>query len=160
MLYTATITYDRPLVQRALNRFMFKRLQKVFFPVLVLLAAAFLYWYSIGSWTRALTFIAITLAVAVAFFSWVYYARLRAAEGFFDKADDPTVTIRFTPDGVRTESDLGSTDVKWAVFDEVLKFPDLWLLVYAKSGYLTLPVDRLTPECMEFIDQRVGRNSL
>jgi hypothetical protein len=42
------------------------------------------------------------------------------------------------------------------VFDEILKFPDVWLLVYAKSGYMTLPIDQLTPECMEFIDTQIG----
>ncbi|MEO6334426.1 MAG: YcxB family protein [Pyrinomonadaceae bacterium] len=102
--------------------------------------------------------IAVTIAVGITFFSWIYFVRLRTAEGFFDKADDPTVVFRFTVDGVQTESDLGSSNLKWTVFDELLKFPDVWLLVYANSGYMTLPVDNLTPECMEFIDQQLERN--
>ena len=155
MSYSATIQYDRPLVRRALNRFMAKRLGTTFLAVLILLAIAFGYLYLAGGWTWPLTLVAAAIALIVAFISWVYYARLRAAEGFFDKATDPTVTFRFTEEGVQTESDLGTSDLRWAVFDEVLKFRDIWLLVYAKSGYMTLPTDQLSPECMRFIEQQI-----
>ncbi|MEP6703527.1 MAG: YcxB family protein [Acidobacteriota bacterium] len=158
MPHSATIKYDRPLVRRAVNRFMVQRLRKVFVAIAILLVLALLYWYLTASWNWVLTSIAVTIAVVVTFFSWIYFVRLRAAEGFFDKADDPTVTIRFNADGVQTESDLGSSNIKWIVFEEVLKFPDVWLLVYAKSGYMTLPVDKLTPELMEFIDHQLQRN--
>jgi hypothetical protein len=156
MSFSATIKYDRLLVRRALNRFMVKRLGKTFIAVLILVVGALSYWYLTGEWTWLLTFVAVAVAVIIAFLSWVYYARLRAAEGFFEKANDPTVTIRFTTEGVRTDSDLGTSDLKWLVFEEILKFPDIWLLVYAKSGYMTLPLDRLTPECMRFIEQQIA----
>jgi hypothetical protein len=69
------------------------------------------------------------------------------------------VIFTFDDEGVRTESDLGTTDLKWQVFDEILKFPEVWLLVYAKSGYMTLPVDQLTPECMQFIEVQMARTA-
>ena len=155
MSHTAIIKYDRPLVRRALNRFMVKRLGKLFFVALLAIMIVFFYLYLTGTWTWLRTYLAIALATVLAFLSFVYYARLRAAEGFFDKSNDPTVTFRFTTEGVRTESDLGSADLKWQVFDEILKFQDVWLLVYAKSGYMTLPVDQLTPECSQFIEQQM-----
>ena len=94
----------------------------------------------------------------IAFLVFVYIARLRAAEGFFDKANEPTVTFHFDTEGIRTKWDLGTTDLKWQVFDEILKFPDVWLLVYARSGYMTLPLDQLTPECMRFVDEQISTN--
>ena len=155
MLHTATIKYDRPLVRRALNRFMVKRLGKTFFLGLPALILVFLFFYFTNSWTWPITLMAIVIAAVLLFLSFVYYARLRAAEGFFDKANDPTVTLRFTAEGVRTESELGTSDIKWVVFEEILKFRDVWLLVYAKSGYMTLPLDQLTPECSQFIEQQM-----
>ncbi len=157
MSYTATIKYDRPLVRRALNRFMARRVGKSFvaFPVVVIL---YLFSYFTNSWSWPLTYSAIAVALALVFLSYVYYARLRATEGFFDKANDPTVTLIFTTDGIRTESDLGTSDLKWKVFDEIPKFPDVWLLVYAKSGYITLPLDQLTPACTQFIEQQMIAN--
>jgi hypothetical protein len=137
---------------------MVKRLGKTLFAVLILVAFTLLYWYLAGSWTWLHTFIAVAIAFIAAFVSYVYYIRLNAAEGFFDKANDPTVTFWFNAEGVRTESDLGSSDLKWSVFEEILKFRDVWLLVYAKSGYMTLPLDQLTPECIQFIDQQIENN--
>lgn len=156
MLHTATIRYDRPLVRRALNRYFARRLGKPFFVVLLLSLATLAYAYVAGSWSRPLTLVAIAFAVALAFLGFVYFARLRSSEGFFDKATNPTVTFTFTDEGVRTESELGTSDLKWLVFDEVLKFPEVWLLVYARSGYMTLPVDQLSLDCLQFIDQQVS----
>ncbi len=155
-LYTATIKYDRPLIRRALNRYFAKRLGKPFFIVLPLLIVALVYGYLNGLWSRLLTIVTIALLVVLAFLGLVYVARLQAAEGFFDKANDPTVTLSFTDEGVKTDSDVGSSELKWSVFDELLKFPDVWLLVYAKSGYITLPVSQLTSDCAHFIDLKMS----
>jgi hypothetical protein len=107
-------------------------------------------------WNWFMSVVAAILLSTVAFVLFVYFARLRAAEGFFDKGGEPVVTFQFDENGVRTESDLGSVDMKWEAFDEILMFPDLWLLVYAKSGYMTLPLDQLTSECRDFIEMKVG----
>lgn len=159
MSHVATIKYDRPLVRRALNRFMVRRLGKLFFLVLLAIIFSLLFSFFSGSWAWPLTYVVIALAAGLAFLLFVYFARLRAAEGFFDKTDNHTVTFRFTTEGVRTESDLGSTDLKWQVFEEILKFHDIWLLIYAKSGYMTLPLDQLTPDCSQFIEQQMATNS-
>ncbi len=156
MTCSATIKYDKPLVRRALNRFMLKRLGKSFFVAVFALPIIFLLAFGFGIWSWPLSVLGVVFLAFLAFLAFVYSARLRAAEGFFDKANEPTVTFHFDPTGIRTESDLGTTDLKWQVFDEILKFSDIWLLVYAKSGYMTLPVDQLTPECMEFIDAKMA----
>ena len=157
MSHIATIKYDRPLVRRALNRFILRRLGASFFIGVFAVTVVLLLAYFSGSWTWLLTYVAVAGIAALLFVVLVYFARLRAAEGFFDKANDPTVTLRFTEEGVCTESDLGTSDLKWLVFEEILKFPDIWLLVYAKSGYMTLPLDQLTPECSQFIEQQMAK---
>ncbi len=155
MSHSVTIIYTRSLVRRALNAFMLKRLGKSTFVVFALMIV-FLAWKAIGgSWTSGLTWVAAALAFGAAFLVVIYFARFRAAEGFFDQGDEPTATIVFTEEGVRTESHVGSVDLKWKVFEEILKFPEVWLLVYAKSGYMTLPVVQLTPECRAFLEEQV-----
>lgn len=158
MSHTVTVTYDRPLVRRALNRFMLRRLGPSFFVALFggILILSFMFFT--GSWMWLSTLFAAAMTAALLFLAFVYFARLRAAEGFFDKANEPTVTFRITTDGVRTESELGTSDLKWLVFEEIPKFRDVWLIVYAKSGYLTLPLDQLTPECSQFIEEQVAKH--
>ena len=158
MSHTATIKYDRPLVRRALNRFMLRRLGASFFvPVLAAIVVLLLAYFT-DYWTWPFTYLAVAIVAAILFIVLVYFTRLRAAEGFFDKANNPTVTLKFTDDGIRTESDLGTSDLKWFVFEEILKFPDIWLLVYAKSGYMTLPLDQMTLECSQFIEQQMAKH--
>ncbi len=156
MTCSATIKYDKPLVRRALNRFMLKRLGKSFFVALFALTVVFAAAFAFGVWSWPLSVLGVVLLGFLAFLAFVYVARLRAAEGFFDKANEPTATSHFDTEGVRTESDLGTVDLKWQVFDEILRFPDVWLLVYAKSGYMTLPVHQLTPEYLQFIESQLG----
>ena len=137
---------------------MVRRRGRSFFVVLTVLAVIFPLAFAFGVWSGPLSVLGMILLAFLAFLAFVYIARLRAAEGFFDKANDPVVTFQFNDDGIQTVLDLGTTDLKWQVFDEILKFPDVWLLVYAKSGYMTLPLDQLTPECMQFIDAQVSAN--
>lgn len=160
MSCSATIKYDRKLVRRALNRYMFRRLGTPFFVTVAAAIAVFAATFLSGAWTWLLTAIGLVLLSALAFLLFVYIARLRAAEGFFDKANEPTVTFQFTDNGVQTVSDLGMTDLKWQVFEEILKFPDVWLLVYAKNGYMTLPVDQLEPACLQYIEKQVSAAAL
>ncbi|MGD9562843.1 MAG: YcxB family protein [Pyrinomonadaceae bacterium] len=135
---------------------MARRLGKSFFVVIAAVLAIFLVSLFTGTWTWPLTVLGVILLAALSFIVFVYLGRLRAAEGFFDKANEPSVTFQFTDDGVITESDLGRTNLKWQVFEEILKFPDIWLLVYAKSGYMTLPIDQLTPGCLQFIEEQIS----
>lgn len=117
----------------------------------------FFLFFFYGVWAWLFTLLSIVLAAWVVFLVYVYYARLGAAEGFFDKANEPKVTFFFTENGVQTRSDLGSSDLKWQVFDEILKFRKVWLLVYAKSGYMTLPIDQMPAECLDLIDSKIGQ---
>jgi hypothetical protein len=157
--YSSTVRYDKPLVRHALNRFMARRLGLSFFVAVVGVAAILLFAFLLGEWNWILSVMGFVLLAFLAFLVFAYFARLRAAEGFFDKANEPTVTFRFTENGIETISDLGTSDLKWHVFDEILKFSDVWLLVYAKSGYMTLPVDQISPECLEFIDAQVSKGN-
>ncbi|MEP6944784.1 MAG: YcxB family protein [Acidobacteriota bacterium] len=134
---------------------MARRLGISFFIALLVAVLLPLLSYISGFWSIVLTVVTLTLGAALAFLIFVYYARLRAAEGFFDKANEPSVTFNFSDEGVITDSDIGSTNLKWAAFDEILKFSDVWLLLYAKSGYMTLPLNQITPECCQFIEQQV-----
>jgi len=159
MPHTATIKYDRTLVRRALNRYVVRRLGRHVFVLFGLLLSFLIYEYISGSWSLSSTYMAVALLVVTILFAIAYFARLRASEGFFDKADDPTVTITFSEEGVTTESALGSSELKWTIFDEVLKFSDIWLLVYATSGYMTLPIEQLSEECQHFIEAKMSRKA-
>lgn len=156
MSCTVTVKYNRKLVRQALNRYMVRRLGKSFVIAFAAAIGIIAFSFFTGAWSWFLTLFTAILIAALSFLLFIYFARLRAAEGFFAKANEPTVTFEFTAEGVHTVSVLGTSNLHWPVFDEILKFPDIWLLVYAKSGYMTLPLEQLTPACREFIEQQIS----
>lgn len=158
MAHVITVKYERPVIRKALNRYMLERLGMKFFLLLAAAVGILLLSYFADIWNWFFSLVVAILVAAVAFLVFIYFARLRTAEAFFDKGGEPIVTYYFDDSGVRTESHLGSASLKWEVFDEILKFSDVWLLVYAKSGYMTLPLAQFTDECRHFIDARINNS--
>ena len=155
MEYAIEVSYDRPLIRRALNRFMVRRLGWLTFVLIFGLAALLIVEMASGSWSVWFTALLTLWVVAVGLLIVVYIARIRASEGFFQKSGNCRVRFVFSDDGVRTNSDVGTSDLKWKVFDEVLKFPEVWLLVYARSGYMTIPTTQLSDEAKAFIENKI-----
>jgi hypothetical protein len=85
-----------------------------------------------------------------------YLIRIRQSDSLLGKMRSPTVTHTFSGEGVASRSDLGTSTLKWAVFDQVLEFEDMWLLRYARSAYLTLPLEVLPMECRTLIQRSIG----
>ena len=156
MNYSVNVSYDRPLVRRALNLFMLERMGWTLVGGLPIVSLLLLLLYLLGIWDMWLSIVSITLATAIGGIAYIYFLRLKTSEGFFEKVKDTTVKFIFSSDGVKTVSEMGSSELKWAVFDELLRFPDIWLLIYARSGYLTLPSSALTAECKAFIEKRMS----
>ena len=84
MGHAVTIKYTKALVRQALNHFMLKRLGRLFFVALaagiLVLAASF---FS-DLWNWFMSVVAVVILSAVTFVIFVYFARLRAAEDFFE----------------------------------------------------------------------------
>lgn len=154
-MHTTTIRYDRALVRRALNRFFARTLGKPFFAVFGLLCMYFVYALASGTWSQISTYIAIAMGVMSSVLGLVYVLRLRASTGFFDKSDEPIVEFEFQEDVMVMTSSLGTSKLEWEVFEDVMKFSNIWLLIYARGGYITLPLEQLSSECQAFIDQKL-----
>jgi len=57
-------------------------------------------------------------------------------------ADDRSFTI---------ESSIGKSTLQWASVKEVWKFQNVWLLLFSKAHFSTLPVANLSPELQQLI---------
>ena len=52
-------------------------------------------------------------------------------------------------------SDIGTTTLQWSAVKELWQFPSVWLLLYSKAQFTTLPLACLSPETQAYIVQRV-----
>lgn len=157
MEHTIEVTYDRPMVRRALLRYMVKRLGWHTIALFVFLATSLAIPGIAGYWSGWSTSLAVALVAVVAIVTLACIARLRASEGFFQRSKSCAVTFVFSEEGVRTVSELGTSHLRWQAFDEILQFDEYWLLIYAQSGYMTIPTEKLSEELKGFIVRSVAR---
>ena len=52
-------------------------------------------------------------------------------------------------------SDVGTTTLQWSAVKELWQFPSVWLLLYSKTQFSTLPVACLPPDLQTFVQERV-----
>ena len=153
---SVSIEYDRALVRRALNLYVFRRLGPLSFVALALVAASLAFTLATDSWTWVDSLMSCVVAVFIGLVALAYVTRWRASSAFFGGAERASVDFDFDEEGVRMRSHMGESMLVWGAFDEILRFDGLWLLVYARSGYVTLPLEQVPEGCRALIASRVG----
>jgi hypothetical protein len=66
-----------------------------------------------------------------------------------------SVSYELSEEFFKAKSGMGSVELKWDSFKALWVFRKVWLLVFDKSGYLTLPADQISNEVKEFLKQKI-----
>jgi len=139
------------------------------------LAAAWRYWQrrlgyryalelAIGSGLLVLAtqgpyrWIEVALMIAVGIFAVVGAAYffihwLRARQGLA-ALDPPVSTWTLTEETIAQKSSLGESAIAWASLLGVWRFPDVWILVWGKDVYSTIPAAQLPADARALIERR------
>lgn len=67
---------------------------------------------------------------------------------------DAPVHYRLDEEALQAQSNLGSTELKWTVFRELIEHRDCLLLAFVQGNHLTLPRDGVPPEALDFIRRK------
>ena len=119
-------------------------------------------WVCVGLlWTAAprdwLTIALVTSAVLVQILAiGVYLSHRHRVLANLARLDDGVMEFRFGEEGLGLSSSLGTSMLKWATFERLWKFPDVWLLFISKQQYIVLPVDQLPSDALDQVDSRVA----
>ena len=97
----------------------------------------------------------VVLMMGAGLFASAYFMRLNHAVGLLKKMGTPVVSYELTVERVKASSNLGTTEVKWEMFSELWIFPRVWLLLFDKANYLTLPSNQLSEEVKDFLKMRI-----
>ncbi|EIJ42732.1 hypothetical protein BegalDRAFT_1858 [Beggiatoa alba B18LD] len=150
MSYQIEVHYNRAMIRYALNRFMLQRIGV--WTLLLTIAALFCMPILLIFWNNLiLLMFTIGLWLGVSLWGIIYLLRLRQSELILSKMSCPVAQMTFTPQHVIVSSSLGSSELKWLAFDEILQFKQAWLLIYARSGYINIPVQAMSDELRAFI---------
>lgn len=96
---------------------------------------------------------AVILLLALA--AIAYLVRNRRAMQFARKLSTRSARCTVTDDGITLENALATSILKWALFQKVVRGPDVWLFFLAREQYFALPADRLDADIGAFIESRV-----
>ena len=155
MSHEATLIYSETLLRQAVFAF-WRRSVGVGFLVALLVASlglGLLVTQGVASWLAGA--LAAVLVLGIGFAAAVYVVHYRKSLRKFRQMDKPQATFRADESSFTMSSDVGTTTLQWSAVKELWQFPGVWLLLYSKTQFSTLPLACLSPETQAYIVQRI-----
>ena len=155
MSHEATLIYSESLLRQAVFAFWRRSVGIGFILMLVALPVTLgvLVAQGAASWLIGAVAAVVVIATALAAALYVVYYRKSLCK--FRQMDKPQATFRADESSFTMSSDIGTTTLQWSAVKELWQFPSVWLLLYSKAQFSTLPLACLSPETQAYIVQRV-----
>jgi len=155
MQHRATLRYTERLVVQAVHAYWRKTIGYGL-PVAVALLIVFLVWRLMDgdhSWIVGLVAAVILLGgiMSVA----VYVVQYRNSMSKLREMSQPVAEFVADADTFTITSDLGTSSLKWGAVKEIWRFESLWLLLFSKAQFVTLPLEDVPGPMQAFILDRV-----
>jgi hypothetical protein len=154
-LHQVNLTYSEPLLRAAVTAFWFR---SVGLGLLIAIAVgsvglAWLIgagWSSWEVWALA-TVLLLCLLMVIA----VFVVHYRNAIHKFRQMGDSDVTFRADEMSFTMSSSIGTTTLQWTVVQELWQFRSVWLMLYSKAQFTTLPLDCLSADMQAYVVNRI-----
>jgi len=155
MSHEATLIYSEALLRQAVFAFWRRSVGVGFLAALLvaMLGLGVLVAQGMASWIVGT--LAAVLVLGIAFATVVYVVHYRNSLRKFRQMDNPRATFRADESTFTIISDIGTTTLQWSAVKELWQFPSVWLFLYSKAQFTTLPLACLSPETQAYIVQCV-----
>jgi hypothetical protein len=153
MPHEATLIYSTTLLRQAVFAFWRRSVGVGFFVALLIAALGLVVLVALGQASWLIGGLAAVLVLGIAFATVVYVVHYRNSLRKFRQMDNPQATFRAEESSFTMSSDIGTTTLQWSTVKELWQFPSVWLLLYSKSQFTTLPLACLPPETQAYIVQ-------
>jgi len=155
MPHEATLIYSESLLRQAVFGFWRRSVGVGFFVALLIAALGLVVLMALGQASWIIAALAAVLVLGIAFAIVVFVVHYRRSLHKFRQMDQPRATFRADESSFTMGSDIGTTTLQWSAVKELWQFPSVWLLLYSKAQFTTLPVACLPPETQDYIVQCV-----
>ena len=155
MSHEATLIYSESLLREAVFGFWRRSIGMGFILMLVALTVVLGVLVALGApvWIIVTLVVLLVLAAAVAVGLYIGYYRNSLRK--FRTMSTPRATFRADESSFTMTSDAGTTTLQWSAVKELWQFPSVWLLLYSKTQFSTLPLACLPPDIQAFVQERV-----
>lgn len=154
-VHETTLVYSEALLRQAVFAFWRRSIGTGFWGVWVAAALAVMALWLGGSESWPLVMVCNVLIAAVVLAAAVYWVQWRGAVRKLRGMGRAEAVFRAGADGFTMESGLGSTTLPWTAVEALWCFPQVWLLMFSRSQFSTLPVANLSPALQAFLRERV-----
>ena len=155
MSHEATLIYSEALLRQAVFAFWRRSVGVGFLAALLVAVLGLVVLVAQGMASWLVGTIAAVLVLGITFAAVVYVVHYRNSLRKFRQMDKPQATFRADESSFTMSSDIGTTTLQWSAVKELWQFPSVWLLLYSKAQFSTLPLACLSPETQAFVLQRV-----
>jgi hypothetical protein len=151
MPHEATLIYSESLLRQAVFAYWRRSVGVGFFVALIIAALGLVVLVALGQSSWIIGALAAVLVLGISFATVVYVVHYRNSLRKFRQMDKPQSTFRADESSFTMSSDVGTTTLQWSAVKELWQFPSVWLLLYSKSQFSTLPLTCLSPETQAYI---------
>jgi drug/metabolite transporter (DMT)-like permease len=155
MSHEATLIYSEALLRQAVFAFWRRSVGVGFLAALLVAVLGLVVLVAQGMASWLVGTIAAVLVLGIGFAAAVYVVHYRNSLRKFRQMDKPQATFRADESSFTIISDIGPSTLQWSAVKELWQFPSVWLLLYSKAQFTTLPLACLSPETQAYIVQRV-----
>lgn len=155
MSHEATLIYSEALLRQAVFAFWRRSVGVGFLAALLVAVLGLVVLVAQGMASWLVGTIAAVLVLGIGFAAAVYVIHYRNSLRKFRQMDKPQATFRADESSFTIVSDIGPSTLQWSAVKELWQFPSVWLLLYSKAQFTTLPLACLSPETQAYIVQRV-----
>jgi hypothetical protein len=155
MPHEATLIYSESLLRQAVFGFWHRSVGIGFFVALLIAALGLVVLVALGQSSWIIGGLAIVLLVGIVFTLVVYVVHYRRSLQKFHQMSQPRALFRADESSFTMSSDIGTTTLQWSAVKELWQFPSVWLLLYSKAQFSTLPLACLSQETQAYIVQCV-----
>ena len=155
MSHHATLIYAEPLLRQAVFAFWRRSVGVGFVVALAVVAISLGVLIGQGETSWLVGVLATVLALGIAFVVALYFVHYRNSLRKFREMGSPQATFLAEESSSTFSSSIGTATFQWSAVKELWQFPGVWLLLYSKAQFSTLPLTCLPPEMQAYVAQRI-----
>lgn len=155
MKYKIVLNYTETLIRQAVLRFWWRTVGLGFFVALAILSGLFVFMLVSNQSGWEVGALGAILIFTITFVTVIYFIHYRRSIRKFRSMISPVASLEVSELEFTFSSDIGATTLTWAAISEVLVFENMWLFLFSKAQFSTIPLTGISSEAKDFILSKV-----
>lgn len=155
MKYKFLLHYTEALVRQAVFRFWWRTVGPGFLVALAILSGGLGYMLFTNHPAWKVGALGAVLIFSLGFVALIYWVHYQNSMRKFRAMVSPVASFEISEVGFSFTSDVATSNFKWTAISEVLIFENMWIFLFSKSQFSTIPLEDIPEEARNHIVSRI-----